>query len=140
MKQTDAYEAIKQALINKVPPNVVINTTYKVQTLASALNVNTEEWNGLTLLIATNINNYYGAVAVLEDQVWDAILERYGNQDYYILPSSVHETLLIPVVGADVNMLRSTVSRINETLVSESERLSNDVYLFDHINRQIVFA
>lgn len=136
MKQTDAYEAIKQALINKVPPNVVINTTYKVQTLSSVLNI---EENS-SLLIATNVNGYYGAVAVLEDQVWDAILEKYGNQDYYILPSSVHETLLIPVVGADVNMLRSTVSRINETLVSESERLSNDVYLFDHANRQIVFA
>lgn len=136
MKQTDAYEAIKQALINKVPPNVVINTTYKVQTLSSVLNI---EENS-SLLIATNVNGYYGAVAVLEDQVWDAILEKYGNQDYYILPSSVHETLLIPVVGADVNMLRSTVSRINETLVSESERLSNDVYLFDHVNRQIVFA
>lgn len=136
MKQTDAYEAIKQALVNKVPPNVVINTTYKVQTLSSVLNI---EENS-SLLIATNVNGYYGAVAVLEDQVWDAILEKYGNQDYYILPSSVHETLLIPVVGADVNMLRSTVSRINETLVSESERLSNDVYLFDHVNRQIVFA
>lgn len=137
MKQTDAYEAIKQALINKVPPNVVINTTYKVQTLSSVLNI---EENS-SLLIATNVNGYYGAVAVLEDQVWDAILEKYGNQDYYILPSSIHEVLLVPTSSSiDIEMLRSTVKMVNATEVSEADKLSDDVYLFDHVNRQIVFA
>lgn len=137
MKQTDAYETIKQALINKIPPNVEINTTYKVQTLSSVLNM---EGNS-SLLIATNVNGYYGAIAVLEDQVWDAVIEKYGNQDYYILPSSVHEVLLVPTSSAiDIDVLRSTVKTVNETEVSLADQLSNDVYLFDHIDKQILFA
>ena len=51
---------------------------------------------------------------------------------YYILPSSIHELILIADDGTlTVEELQNTVREINETEVSESDFLSNEVYHYD---------
>ncbi len=54
-----------------------------------------------------------------------------GN-DFFILPSSIHEMLVLPDDGqVDAEMLRDMVKEVNATQVAPAERLTNDVYHFD---------
>lgn len=52
--------------------------------------------------------------------------------DFFILPSSTHETLVIPDNGAfDYRVLEDMVQTINENEVAPEERLSDHVYHYD---------
>ena len=51
------------------------------------------------------------------------------QQDLYILPSSVHEILVLPQMIGDADELRQMVCEVNETLEKE-DRLSNQVYRY----------
>ncbi|MDE8682806.1 DUF5688 family protein, partial [Blautia schinkii] len=57
--------------------------------------------------------------------------ELLGN-DFFILPSSNHEMLVLPDDGqVDAEMLIDMVKEVNATQVAPAERLTNDVYHFD---------
>ena len=56
--------------------------------------------------------------------------DEIGN--FYILPSSIHEVILLKdSEDISVDELHSMVSDINQAVVSEEDRLSNNVYYFD---------
>jgi hypothetical protein len=51
--------------------------------------------------------------------------------DLYIIPSSVHETLIIPSrLDLDVSQFRKVIMEVNATAVSEEEYLSDHAYLY----------
>ena len=53
--------------------------------------------------------------------------------DYYVLPSSIHETLIVPDTGLhDVNELEAMVKEVNETQVAPDEILSDKVQHYDN--------
>jgi hypothetical protein len=61
----------------------------------------------------------------------DDITEKLG-QDYFILPSSVHEVLIVPKNDQmDLKTLESMVQDVNATQVAPEERLSDHVYAYD---------
>ena len=52
--------------------------------------------------------------------------------DFYVLPSSVHETLIIPKdAGMELRDLEQMVQEVNQTQVAPQERLSDHVYEYD---------
>ena len=54
------------------------------------------------------------------------------KNDYYILPSSVHEVIIVPYSEILVcSKLDEMVREINITQVEEEDVLSNHVYLYD---------
>ncbi len=62
----------------------------------------------------------------------------YINGDYYIIPSSVHEILILPEPCAPgVNDLESMIVQINEKVVEPAERLSDQVYHYDRKRKRI---
>ena len=55
------------------------------------------------------------------------------KRDFFILPSSVHEVLLVPASeGLKKEDLTEMVREINKTEVSPNEVLSDIVYVYDH--------
>lgn len=61
--------------------------------------------------------------------------------DYFVLPSSVHEVMVIPDNGeADYRELRDMVNEINGTQVPPDEVLTGEVYSYDKESRQLMFA
>ena len=53
------------------------------------------------------------------------------DRDLIILPSSVHELLLVPDHGGyDIEALRDMVREINREVVAQEERLSDEIYFF----------
>ena len=66
--------------------------------------------------------------------VYDGVIEMFAEEmgeDIYILPSSIHEVILVPASKALAALeLRSMVQEINSTQIPEEEILSNHVYKF----------
>jgi len=81
--------------------------------------------------IVFTTNKYmYGASSMLITEELDRLAERIDS-DLYILPSSIHECLLIPEdIVEDVTSLKQMVLEANEQEVSKEEFLSNSVYKY----------
>lgn len=61
----------------------------------------------------------------------DQAAEKLGG-DFYILPSSIHEILLVPDNGdKTADDLRDMVREVNATQVSPEEKLTDNVYHYD---------
>lgn len=81
--------------------------------------------------ILTNEHGIHGAAVIACPDVLKAVQKQTG-EDFYILPSSIHEVLILPKSQTDdVKGLKAMVSSINKTEVVPEERLSNQIYEFD---------
>lgn len=72
-----------------------------------------------------------GAGMMFVPKVMKAIKERLGIEQFYILPSSIHEVLVVNMSEATPSELRNMVREVNATQVSPEERLSDNVYFYD---------
>ncbi len=83
------------------------------------------------MYVATNQFMLFGAVVLL----YQDILEDFGIKtggNFYVMPSSIHEVILVPDRdGYDPQILCSMVREVNESVVSEDEVLSDSVYYYD---------
>ncbi|MBR6256293.1 MAG: hypothetical protein IKR23_02855 [Lachnospiraceae bacterium] len=83
------------------------------------------------LFVLTNNINYYGAACLL----YEGVLKEFADTletDLYILPSSVHEIILLPDLGyEDAGFLKTMVSEVNDTQLSPDEVLSDTIYHYD---------
>ena len=84
----------------------------------------------LPLYIASNDCRVNGAIAML----YDGVLEKFAGEiggDFYILPSSVHETLFIPALpSVEERELLEMVHGVNAGYVAPEEFLSDSVYCY----------
>ena len=108
---------------------------YSINSMRSVLTAMAPELAGLSgtadeqMFVVTLDNAFrHGASVILQPEVLIAIEELLGK-DFYIIPSSIHEVLVIPDDG-DVGMkaaLDGMVKEINEIEVPPDERLSDQV-------------
>ena len=90
-------------------------------------------------LVVTSKNHINGAVGILDTDELLEISEMIGD-DLYILPSSIHECLLLPKDKMDIQDLMEMVADINEREVAPEERLSDNVYEYLAATKEIVIA
>ena len=85
----------------------------------------------LPLTVASNVNKVNGAAVILYDGVLRKYAEKYDS-NVYILPSSIHEVLFLPVNKIDkgVDVLAELVWSVNADQVLPTEYLSDTVYLY----------
>ncbi|MBS6642645.1 MAG: hypothetical protein KH366_03605 [Clostridiaceae bacterium] len=89
------------------------------------------------LYVLSNRSNINGAAAILYHGVLKNFANRLG-QDLVILPSSVHEVLLLPYDDAtDITSLNEMVIAINQSEVPAEDQLSNQIYLYTRSDNQI---
>ena len=81
------------------------------------------------MYVLSNSIKVNGASALLDTKMMEEIIEKVG--DFFILPSSIHETLVVPVKsGMDVESLEAMVREVNSTQLQPDEILSNRVYSY----------
>ena len=81
--------------------------------------------------VVSNESRVDGAVAIASQETLKAAHEKLG-EDFYVLPSSRHEILLVPQsVVSDVEDLKKMVKEVNATEVSKIDKLSDNVYHFN---------
>lgn len=83
------------------------------------------------MYVMTLRGRYFGAVCICFTAWLRSVAEKFGK-NLFILPSSIHELILIPDVGREKpDFLKKMVREVNQEHVSREERLSDQVYYFD---------
>ena len=86
---------------------------------------------GPQLMVLTNMQGMHGAGALFYPEQLETIAQQMGT-DFFVLPSSVHEVLILPDDGSqDLDSLQFMVREINRTEVAPEDRLSDYVYHYD---------
>lgn len=96
-----------------------------------------DDWEESYMYVLSNQYRHFGAGCIL----YDRVLEDIGNQlneDFYILPSSIHEVIILPI-SHNLNQedLNEMIVEINETQVSKEDILSNHAYYYSRENQDI---
>ncbi|HJC09701.1 MAG TPA: hypothetical protein H9935_02675 [Candidatus Blautia merdigallinarum] len=83
------------------------------------------------MYVLTNQEKCFGAAALLYPHVLSHI-SKILRRNFYVLPSSVHECILVPDQGQYSRLeLARMVREVNQTQVEEDEILSYQVYYYD---------
>lgn len=90
------------------------------------------DFNKELLYVASNAAMQNGAAVILYEGVLKEFAGKSGG-DFYILPSSIHECLFLPVSMANMESeeIARMVREVNQTEVSAEEVLSDHVYRYD---------
>lgn len=84
------------------------------------------------MYVMGNRKRWYGAAAMASHKAMRKAAEILGK-DFMILPSSVHELILVPSSGEadEADKLAQMVEDVNKTVLAEDEILSRHVYRYD---------
>lgn len=101
------------------------------------------------MYVLTNDDHIHGASTILYrngqqlKECLDELKMRYGVNDMYIIPSSIHEWILVPALP-DITKehLQSICQEVNQKQVPDTEFLSDNIFSFDENNgfQQITFT
>lgn len=97
------------------------------------------EYEGRDVMyVFSNRIRSFGAASILYDGRLEKIAERLQD-NYYVLPSSVHETIIIAESDApEKEDLDSIIREINDTQVEPEEVLANKAYYYDRREGQLL--
>lgn len=86
------------------------------------------EAGSFPIMVVTNESSVYGAINGF--LAAEAICRKYKWPAAWIIPSSVHEVLIIPDV-IEAEALKEMITSINSAIVEERDRLSDRAYKFE---------
>lgn len=90
-----------------------------------------------TLFVLTNEQGINGATCLL----YEGVVEEFADsiqQDLYVLPSSIHELILIPdTEEVTKEEFQEMVAEANDTVVFDSDVLSDSVYYFSRNEKSV---
>ena len=135
--EKDWQDSISRNLYPKQEHTIEINNEWTQEVAGQMMEALQTEGERIPMYVLSNQERIYGATCVL----YPGLLEEFSKElgcSLWILPSSVHEVILIPDQGGeDVEKLKKMVSEINRTQVEEEEVLSDSVYYFDQLTKKI---
>lgn len=89
------------------------------------------------MYVLSNKRRTFGAAAMLDERLLQSFSDKIDT-DFYILPSSIHELILVPDNGmTDPDELRSMVETVNETEVLPADVLSDKVYYYSRLLNKV---
>lgn len=89
--------------------------------------------------IATNAKKMYGAAVLLYPEIARQMSRQLGNSNLYILPSSVHEVLILEETkDSEPKNLIQMVRDVNSSEVQPQEVLSDNIYFYDARNDNLL--
>ncbi len=130
------WEISEDELWENIKENANIVEPAKVESLLDVVgNIvgDTDECNdSCGIFVVSNKDRTLGASAVFYPGVLKGLSEAF-NSDLFVIPSSIHEMLVIPDPKLDINPanLKEIINEVNTTTVAEEEILSNNLYMYD---------
>lgn len=86
----------------------------------------------INMYILTNESRIHGATMMLRESLLKELTVKF-NSDLIVIPSSVHELLLVPILDSyffDKDMFDNMVQEVNQSQVDPVEVLSDHIYLY----------
>lgn len=123
--------------------NIAVNNMkdkYMFQTTMETIGVDANSINcDEGMYVCTTKDKTYGASVMTDISILDKVAEILDD-DLYILPSSIHEVILIrKSFGVSYQELANMIKEINEVEVSPEERLSDHPYLYNRKLKTIIY-
>lgn len=107
----------------------------EINEMIQSMGIGGEGASQAPLTVVTNERESNGAAVLFYPGQMEKLGE-FSKGDFYILPSSTHEVLILPDDGAmTYRDLKAMVVEINNTQVPETERLADEVYHYDAKDR-----
>lgn len=96
-----------------------------------------QEEQKIPMYVMTLSGKYFGAACIYQMDVLSRFAQKTGK-NFYILPSSIHELILLPDEGRETpEGLRKMVTEVNRSHVEAEEQLSDNVYYFDQDSQTV---
>lgn len=93
------------------------------------------------MYILSNKQMTFGAGSILAKAVKKVLLEKFPSGRVTILPSSVHELILLDsATCGDLKQLRDTVRQVNASEVDQEDFLADEVYQYDANTGKLTIA
>lgn len=136
----DSFGITEDELYHDALENAKAKRPYEIASLNDVLNIDQPK---IPLYVLTASQAYefhrYGAIAVLYPEALKYFSDCIGG-DFHIIPSSVHEVLLLPEDEYSDNYnVKELLTGVNEDLIPE-DVLSSYVYKYDSDNEEVVKA
>lgn len=133
-QSVDALYRTAQSNMKRCMPELLVPMQ---ELLGEMAGIRLEENTEISLYVLTNREKFYGASAMLYSEQMAALADEMQS-DLLILPSSVHEVLILPddrMQGYDC--YSRMVEEVNTTQVEPEEILSYSLYRYDRENAEI---
>ena len=93
-----------------------------------------------TMHVLSNYNKNWGAGAIVNERILQVIYHSL-EQNFYILPSSVHEVIIVrKTEHLKVEELKQMVREVNSRVVDPKDILGDDVYMYDGNEQKLFFV
>lgn len=92
-----------------------------------------------TFKVITNRDRLFGATGLLYEELLAEAAASFGG-DFYILPASVHELMLVPDGTLTVAELTEILREGNERIASAEEFLSDNIYRYSDGKLELISA
>lgn len=83
------------------------------------------------MFVISNKLIWNGASGIVHKEFLDRAAEEFGCENVYVLPSSIHECLVVPATSGSAREMSSMVSDVNNGFVQDSDFLSDHVYKYN---------
>lgn len=127
----ELYEIARENTPRLLPPHLEpLHEMLRNDGIIADLPEDTEAALDTTIFFLSNLQKFLGAGAIFYPDLISAFA-RQIQHDLVIIPSSIHEVLLLPkAIDTPYGYLNHLVEEINETQVLRHERLSSHIYLY----------
>lgn len=117
----------KDAVVNDMVKTLMMRTGFsmeQIQTMGLLIPI--------PMIVVSNKTGHYGASTICDMEILDGLAKDYES-NLLIIPSSIHECIVIPTnqLDMDVEEVTEIVKAVNTTEVPEEEILSDHVYIFN---------
>ena len=92
------------------------------------------------LNVLTCYGGVNGAAAILSNAFLNKVCEKLDTNKVYVLPSSVHECLILDAAYGEPKKLQEIVQEVNESVLAEEDYLSDNVYVYDCVSERLTIA
>src|SRR5574344_1406655 len=140
------YSDVLSNLSNIEPP--VMKNMYDIMNeivLGDTVNLSDEEIENTgdrspnQMYVLTNKRKLNGSAVILYPEIEKVVKKVAHASNFYVLPSSVHELILIPFSEEmDKNELREMIRQVNAEEVAQEDFLSDDLYFYNVDSREFV--
>ena len=130
----EMWNVTKSEIARKAKENTPRLLPYEFGTMYALIEELTGEDGGSfedVMYVMSNRLRSYGAAAILYEDRLEGIGD-YLKENYYVLPSSVHEVIIVPESAAPGwEALNALVAEVNETQIEAEDILSDHAYYYD---------
>ena len=135
ISEQELFETAEQNAVYEVKPMSVLIKELTKQPMRNEL-----EHEADAMYVVSNANRRRGAAGIFDTELIQQQAEELGC-DFYILPSSLHEIILMREdMAPEIETLREMVQEINSTQVLVEDYLSDSIYYYDRNTKEVTIV